>query len=85
MTNRPYGRQYHRDIGGFLRIRERKGGPNQTKGSIVAVWLAAVKRFRVGLVFKALRLVHHSTLGLRVIKKMQKKSAHHYTSDANVP
>ena len=28
-----------------------------------------VKRFRGGLVFKAHRLLHHSTLGLRVIKK----------------
>ena len=28
-----------------------------------------VKRFRGGLVFKAHRLVHHSTLGWRVIKK----------------
>jgi len=32
-----------------------------------------VKRFRGGLVFKAHRLLYHSTLGLRVIKK--KKSA----------
>ena len=28
-----------------------------------------VQRFRGGLVFKANRLLHHSTLGLRVIKK----------------
>jgi len=28
-----------------------------------------VQRFRGGLVFKAHRLLHHSTLGLRVIKK----------------
>jgi len=28
-----------------------------------------VQRFRGGLVFKALRLLYHSTLGLRVIKK----------------
>ena len=28
-----------------------------------------VKRFRGGLVFKAYRLLYHSTLGLRVIKK----------------
>jgi len=32
-----------------------------------------VKRFRVGLVFKAHRLVYHSTLGWRVIKKKKKK------------
>jgi len=31
-----------------------------------------VKRFRGGLVFKAYRLVYHSTLGLRVIKKKKK-------------
>jgi len=30
-------------------------------------------RFRGGLVFKAHRLLHHSTLGLRVIKKKKKK------------
>ena len=32
-------------------------------------------RFRGGLVFKAHRLLHHSTLGLRVIKKKKKKVA----------
>jgi len=31
-----------------------------------------VKRFRGGLVFKAHRLLYHSTLGLRVIKKKKK-------------
>jgi len=31
------------------------------------------KRFRGGLVFKAHRLLYHSTLGLRVIKKKRKK------------
>jgi len=31
-----------------------------------------VQRFRGGLVFKARRLLYHSTLGLRVIKKMKK-------------
>jgi len=31
-----------------------------------------VKRFRGGLVFKAHRLLYHSTLGLRVIKKRRK-------------
>jgi len=32
-------------------------------------WSYHVKRFRGGLVFKAQRLMYHSTLGLRVIKK----------------
>ena len=32
-----------------------------------------MKRFRGGLVFKAHRLVHHSTLGSSVIKKKKKK------------
>ena len=32
-----------------------------------------MKQFRGGLVFKAHRLVYHSTLGLRVIKKKKKK------------
>ena len=36
-------------------------------------WLLSVKRFRGGLVFKAHRLVYHSTLGLRAIKKKRKK------------
>ena len=31
--------------------------------------LSGFERFRGGLVFKAHRFVHHSTLGLRVIKK----------------
>jgi len=31
-----------------------------------------VKRFRGGLVFKAHLLLHHSTLGLRVIKKKKR-------------
>jgi len=33
-----------------------------------------VQRFRGGLVFKAHRLVYHSTLGLRVIKKKRRES-----------
>ena len=33
-----------------------------------------VKRFRGGLVFKAHRLLYHSTLGLRVIKKKRRRS-----------
>ena len=33
-----------------------------------------MQRFRGGLVSKAHRLLYHSTLGLRVIKKMKKKS-----------
>jgi len=32
-------------------------------------------RFRGGLVFKAHRLVYHSTLGLRVIKKKEEEDA----------
>ena len=31
-----------------------------------------VKRFRGGLVFEAHRLVYHSTLGVRVIKKIRR-------------
>ena len=31
-----------------------------------------MKRFRVGLVFKAYGLLHHPTLGSRVIKKEEK-------------
>jgi len=32
-----------------------------------------VQRFRGGLIFKAHRLLNHSTLGLRVIKKKKKR------------
>ena len=45
----------------------------------VRFWIQAqllrrnVKRFRGGLVFKANRLLHHSTVGSRVIKKKKKK------------
>ena len=34
-----------------------------------------VKRFRGGLVFKAHRLLYHSTLGVRVIKKKEEDVA----------
>ena len=40
-----------------------------------------VQRFRGGLVCKARRLVYHSTLGLRVIKKKKKKKT---TADAQL-
>ena len=36
-----------------------------------------MKRFRRGLVFKAHRLVYHSTLDLRVIKQKKKKEEEH--------
>ena len=36
-----------------------------------AVW-RDVNRFRRGLIFKAYRLVYHSTIGLRIIKKKKK-------------
>jgi len=36
---------------------------------VIGIPLSNVKRFRGGLVFKAHRLVYHSTLGWRVIKK----------------
>ena len=48
----------------------------------VWVWgLAVCLRMRGGLVFKAHRLVYHSTLGLRVIKKKDapKTIAHVFT------
>ena len=37
-----------------------------------------VQRFRVGLVFKAHRLLYHSTLGLRVIKKKKSVRIRHH-------
>jgi len=43
-------------------VPQQKGGRN-------------AKRFRGGLVFKAHRLVYHSTLGLRVIKKKKRREA----------
>ena len=39
-----------------------------------------VKRFRGGLVFKAHRLLYHSTLGSRVIKKKKKSTTCDETS-----
>ena len=60
---------------------------DQTKLSCSTEWLDAtrasiqeqllrmnVKRFRSGLVFKAHRLLFHSTLGLRVIKKKKTRA-----------
>jgi len=47
---------------------------------ILHTWWAALKRtrnvqrFRGGLVFKAHRLLYHSTLGLRILKKKKKNS-----------
>jgi len=43
--------------------------------------LRLVTRFRGGLVFKAHRLVYHSTLGIRVMKK--KKTGLRLTTDAD--
>ena len=36
-----------------------------------------VERFRGGLVFKALRLLHHSTLGSKVIRKKRRRPCAH--------
>ena len=38
-----------------------------------------MKRFRGGLVFKAHRLLYHSTLGLRVIKKRRRHAGCRFT------
>ena len=40
-----------------------------------------VKRFRVGLVSKARRLVYHSTLGSRVIKKKEHRGQSAFNSE----
>jgi len=59
-------------------LPSRKRARACSNSSNVSVWSPSrfpclvfrdVKRFRGGLVFKAHRLVHHSTLGWRVIKK----------------
>jgi len=47
------------------------GGAAQDK-PVAGVAAAAAERFRGGLVFKAHRLVYHSNLGLREIKKKKK-------------
>jgi len=44
-----------------------------------------VKRFRGGLVFKAHRLVYHSTLGLRVIKKKKKSREREFPAFKGFP
>ena len=66
--------------GSYLRlidfcITQRKAqGPSRTCNESKEQPLGRnMKRFRGGLVFKALRLVYHSTLGSRVIKKKKKK------------
>ena len=53
-------------VGGTLR---KPGSGKQGEG----VLHRNVQRFRGGLVFKAHRILYHSTLGLRVIKKKKKK------------
>jgi len=44
-----------------------------------------VQRFRGGLVFKAHRLVHHSTLGLRVTKKKKNEPSKVDLSKVELP
>ena len=46
--------------------RELSVNPSPSDAELVHL---SVKRFREGLVFKARRLLYHSTLGLRVIKR----------------
>ena len=50
----------------------RTTGRWRTAGSENKYFTEMCKRFRGGLILKAHRLVYHSTLGLRVIKKKQK-------------
>jgi len=40
--------------------------------NIIQVYTTNVQRFRGGLVFKAHRLLYHSTLGLKVLKKRRR-------------
>ena len=50
----------------------------QSKASLYEqLLLKTVKRFRGGLVFKAHRLVYHSTLGLRETQKSKKRTTIH--------
>jgi len=55
--------------GKFGHVTPRKPGPNETFVVHRVVPLSGHERFRGGLVFEADRLLYHSTLGLRVIKK----------------
>jgi len=55
----------------FVHIFERMNSPH-------------VQRFRGGLVFKAHRLLYHSTLGLRVTKKKKKRSTRTIPGAASV-
>jgi len=45
----------------------------ETKGGVTLIRAADLKRFRGGLTFEAHRLVNHSTLGWRVIKKKKER------------
>jgi len=49
-------------------VREDPLGPDARRVHLESEW-RDVQRFRGGLVFKAHRLLYHSTLGLREIKK----------------
>ena len=57
----------------FVCVKERERGSERKRGVPESPDLGLVKRFRGGLVFKAHRLVYHSTLGLRVIKKKKNR------------
>jgi len=48
-------------------------GNEVREGRMAQLLYRNVQRFRGGLVFKANRLLYHSTLGVRVIKKKKKR------------
>jgi len=72
-------RRYRRRHRRRYRRRYRRGRYSRPRESLLragVTWTSLrdrnVQRFRGGLVFKAHRLLHHSTLGLRVIKKKRR-------------
>jgi len=58
--------------GSKKRIWSNAGGWWKARNFLLQLLHRNVKRFRGGLVFKAHRLLYHSTLGLRVIKKKRR-------------
>ena len=57
-------------LGGLRRSRGERAGVGVGGGAAFTEWVSDnVQRFRGGLAFKVHRLMHHSTLVLRVIKK----------------
>ena len=66
-----------------IRFDKHEGGVIKLTNTTASRVVERGARFRGGLVFKAHRLLHHSTLGSRAIKKKIKKRSRTSVSEAS--